>query len=126
MRITGWLLLLLGAIGSVLLASAQPSASPDTARVSPPTADAEALSPLQHGILQETSLFYVVDGPTTLHNLPDANAPMGRLSMRTPVTRLKCTSDRCRVRTDEGRTGYAAASALSNVWIRVSKAERRV
>ena len=126
MRTTGWLLLLLGAIGSVLLASAQPSASPDTARVSPPTADAEASSPLQHGILRETSLFYVVDGSTTLHNLPDADTPMGRLSMRTPVTRLKCPGERCRVRTDEGRTGYVAASALSNVWIHVSKAERRV
>lgn len=126
MRTTGWLLLLLGAIGSVLPASAQLSASSDTVQISPPTADAKASSPLQRGVLRETSLFYVVDGPTTLHNLPDADTPMGRLSMRTPVTRLKCPGERCRVRTDEGRTGYVAASALSNVWIHVSKAERRV
>ena len=85
MRTTGWLLLLLGAIGSVLLASAQPSASPDTTRVSPPTADAEASSPLQHGILRETFLFYVVDGPTTLHNLPDADTPTGHLRRVTGV-----------------------------------------
>jgi murein L,D-transpeptidase YafK len=30
------------------------------------------------------------------------------------------------VRTDEGTTGYVADTALSNVWIRVSKAERHV
>jgi hypothetical protein len=94
--------------------------------MSPTAAAPEAALPSESGIFRESSLFYVAGDPATLHNLPDANAPVGRLAMRTPVTRLRCLEKRCRVRTDEGRVGYVAASALSNAWIRVSKAERRV
>lgn len=46
--------------------------------------------------------------------------------MRTPVTRLGCADGWCRVRTENGRIGYLPSSVLSNVWIRVSKAKRRV
>ena len=128
MRTTGWLLLLLGLVGALLPASAQLSASSDSLRVTPPTAaagDATSAS-LRRGLFRRTSLFYVAGGSATLHNLPDADAPMGRLSMRTPVTRLGCSGERCRVRTEGGRIGYVAASALSNVWIRVSKEKRLV
>jgi len=115
-------------IGGLLPASAQHSASPDSLEVAPPTATAGAAAATasERGPLGKTSLFYVADESATLHNLPAADAPVGRLSMRTPVTRLACRAERCRVRTDEGRVGYVAASALSNVWIRVSKEKRRV
>ncbi len=128
MRTIGWLILLLSLVGGLLPASAQLSASSDSLRVSPPTAtadDATAAS-LGRGIFRKTSLFYVAGGSTTLHNLPDTDAPVDQLSMRTPVTRLGCSGERCRVRTEEGRVGYVSAAALSNAWIRVSKSERRV
>jgi len=128
MRTTGWALLLLGLIGGVTPAASQPSAVPDTALTTPPsvTETGKAMVPDLKDSASEASLFYVTEGSATLHNLPDSDAPKGRLSMRTPVTRLGCGETRCRVRTDEGRTGYVSASTLSNVWIRVSKANRRV
>ncbi len=120
MRTTGWLLLLLGLVGGLLPAFAQLTASSDTVLVSPPTA------PQSDAVSEEESLFYVAERSLPLHNLSNLNAPVGRLSLRTPVTRLECTEKWCRVRTDEGRVGYVSAGALSNVWIRVSKEKRRV
>jgi murein L,D-transpeptidase YafK len=46
-----------------------------------------------------------------------------RLPVRTPLRRLGCEQNWCRVRTDGGRTGYVPAPALSSVWLRISKAE---
>lgn len=129
MRTIGWFLLLLGLIGGLLSASAQSSASSERVRRPPSTAtpETDAASSLQRsGVFRETSLYYVAEGATTLHNRPSLDAPVARLSMRTPVTRLKCDEEQCRVRTDEGRTGHVSAAALSNVWIRVSKKERRI
>ncbi len=128
MRTIGWSLLLLGLIGGLLPASAQSSASSEFVRRPSSTATPEtAASSLQRsGVFRETSLHYVAKGATTLHNRPSLDAPVARLSMRTPVTRLGCDEEQCRVRTDEGQTGYVSAAALSNVWIRVSKKERRV
>ena len=128
MRTTGWLLLLLGLVGGLLPAAAQLSASSDSVRLSPAsTATETGEASHQRGAgLRKTSLFYVADGSTPLHNLPKTDSPVGRLSMRTPVTRLECLEKRCRVRTDGGRVGYVAASALSNTWVRVSKEKRRV
>jgi len=126
MRTTGWLLLLLGLIGGLSPATAQLSAAPDSVGVSPPTASGAPTATPERDRARATSLFYVAEESTTLHNLPDSDAPVGQLPMRTAVTRLKCEAERCRVRTDEGRIGYVAASALSNAWIRVSKEQRRV
>lgn len=120
MRTTGWLLLLLGLIGGLLPASAQLSASSDTVLVSPPAA------PESDAVAEEESLFYVAERSVLLHNLSNLNAPKGRLSLRTPVRRLACTEEWCRVRTDDGQVGYVSAGVLSNVWIRVSKEKRRV
>ncbi len=128
MRTTGWLLLLLGVIGGLSPALAQSSTSSDTVQISPATAapEATASSRQRSGVSRKPSLFYVADGATTLHNLPNSDSPVARLPMRTPVTRLGCTGKRCRVRTDGGDVGYVSAGALSNVWIRVSKIERHV
>lgn len=77
-------------------------------------------------ILGEAPLFYVAGESVFLYNRSDSTAPAARLPMRTPVTRLECTDGWCRVRTEEGRTGYLHSSVISNVWIRVSKEKRRV
>lgn len=129
MRTTGWGLLLLGMIGGLLPAFAQLSAPTDTLRMSPATpspSSASAAAVPRSNLFRETSLFYVAEEATTLHNLPSLEAPVDRLSLRTPVTRLQCEGEWCRVRTDGGQVGYVSAAALSNVWIRVSKEKRRV
>jgi lipoprotein-anchoring transpeptidase ErfK/SrfK len=119
MRTIGGLLLLLGLVGSICPASAQTSTSSNTPLASLPAASQSSAAP-------DASLFYVAEESTILHNLSSLNTPVARLSMRTPVTRLRCTDKACRVRTESGDVGYVARAALSNVWIRVSKEDRRV
>lgn len=129
MRTIGWLLLLGGLASGLCSVAAQPSAPSDTVRtVAPSASPDEAPDVLEErgGVFRTTPLFYVAEGAATLHNRPSLNAPVTKLSMRTPVRRLTCEADWCRVRTDDGTTGYVTDAALSNVWIRVSKAERRV
>ncbi len=75
---------------------------------------------------EDADLFYVSGEDAMLYNRPDSTAPVGRLAVRTPVTRLECPGAWCRVQTDAGRTGYLPRHTISNVWIRVSKADRRV
>jgi hypothetical protein len=119
MRTAGWVALLLGLVASFGTASGQLTASSEAASAPGPLASETAATP-------GASLFYVVEGATTLHNLPSLNTPVGRLPMRTPVTRLRCGEESCRIRTEKGQVGYVDASALSNLWIRVSKEKRRV
>lgn len=130
MRTIGWLLLLIGGLASGLCSvAAQPSAPSDTTRASvmaPSSAPVSVDLAERSGVFRSTPLFYVAGEAATLHNRSGLNAPVTRLSMRTPVRRLSCEEDWCRVQTDEGRTGYVAAGALSNMWIRVSKTKRRV
>ena len=130
MRTTGWLILLVGLVGGLCTAPAQPSAPADTVqRATVPTVSSgatDATTILREGVFRETALFYVAEEAATLHNRPSLDAPVTRLSMRTAVDRLACEARWCRVRTDGGTTGYVAAEALSNVWIRVSKSKRRV
>ncbi len=74
----------------------------------------------------DASLSHVVGREATLFNRADSTAPVAALPARTPLHRLDCSGSWCRVRTDDGQTGYVAVPSISNVWIRVSKAERRL
>jgi len=74
----------------------------------------------------DQNLFYVVNEPAALFAAADSSTRRTRLSLRTPLHRTDCVDNWCRVRTDDGRAGYVDRSALSNVWIHVSKRERRV
>ena len=74
----------------------------------------------------DRQLYYVAGEPVMLYNTPDSTRPVRRLEVTTPVHRLGCASDWCQVRTDDGKTGYLPESAISNVWIRASKTNRRV
>jgi len=91
--------------------------------------EARATSPFQNATLAGAeeadiaSLAHVVGSGATLYNRSDSTAPVMELPIRTPLRRLECEQSWCRVRTDGGRTGYVPAPALSNVWIRISKAE---
>lgn len=130
MRTPSWILLLAGLIGGLLPAVAQHAPLVDTARPDGPgDASTEMTTDRSFrdvGALGTDALFYVAGEGTFLYNRSDSTAPVARLSIRTPVRRLGCTEGWCRVRTEEGRRGYLPASTLSNVWIRVSKARRRV
>ena len=75
---------------------------------------------------EDVDLFYVSGQKAMLYNRPDSTAPVGELDVRAPVTRIQCPGFWCKVRTERGRTGYLARHAISNVWIRVAKRERRV
>lgn len=71
-------------------------------------------------------LYYATDRQATVYAQPDSARPYLRLQFQEPVHRLGRTDHWCRVRTEDGAKGYVDCSAISNVWIRVSKQERRV
>ena len=120
LRILGWSLLLVVMTTTPTVAQLMTPAPADWGGSS------TAMEATEGAEATEASLAHVVDGATTLYNRSDSTAPVGSLPVRTPVRRLDCEDAWCRVRTDSGRTGYVPQSRVSNVWIRVSKAERRV
>ena len=128
--ITGWMLLVTGLMGGIPTAPAQDSTSlksPVAASSTPKDGAKYRSSSTDAGMVwRNDPLFYVAGDASILYNRSDSTAPVARLSVRTPVRRLGCEDKWCRVRTDEGREGFMPASALSNVWVRVSKEKRRV
>lgn len=120
-------LLLIGLLGLAGPAAAQSSvpssvALPEAEERS--SADEQGALPTRRP--EGAALVHVVGESTFLYNRPDSTAPVRRLPVRAPLHRQECDAGWCRVRTDDGRTGHVPESAVSNVWIRVSKAERRV
>jgi murein L,D-transpeptidase YafK len=71
-------------------------------------------------------MHHIVNGDAMLYRHASTSLPLGTLAMRTPVHRLDCSEGWCRVRTDAGRVGYVRQAAVSNVWIRISKRDRRL
>ncbi len=121
MRTTGYLLLLLAVIGGVHPAVGQRTLPRLGGGV--PTVQA---SVTESDEAEASTLSHVVGTDATLYNRSDSTAPVRRLSVRTPLHRLGCEENWCRVRTDDGQTGYVPASALSSVWLRISKSEERL
>jgi lipoprotein-anchoring transpeptidase ErfK/SrfK len=131
MRTTGLLLLLMGVLGMGHTTPAQlaqsPSAEWDGASVpARSAAESESRSLQRAGPPADATLAHVVGGRAILYNRSDSTAPVGTVPVRTPVQRLDCTDAWCRVRTKSGRTGFLPAATVSNVWVRISKAERRL
>lgn len=121
------LLVLAAGIGSVSPAPAQLTQPPSVRSADvpsrPPDEDSTRASTKRSSSAPVT-LSHVVGDETTLHNRPKASTPIARLSVRTPLYRLGCEDDWCRVRTEEGRSGFVPAADVSSVWLRVSKSER--
>jgi len=127
-RAAGVLVLVWGLAGLAPASPAQPTSTLPRAGAaltdapsptdSPPTANRRASA--------DATLSHVVGREATLYNRPDSTAPVASLPARTPLHRLDCSGGWCRVRTDEGRSGYVPAADLSNVWLRVSKDDRRL
>jgi len=128
-RTAGVLLLLMGVVGLASPSPAQPTSAPPgewrALTDSPDSTEASPLAPDRRSSSTAT-LSHVVGREATLYNRPDSTAPVTSLPARTPLHRLDCSGGWCHVQTDEGRTGYVPATDLSNVWLRVSKDERRL
>ena len=83
-------------------------------------APADASSAMLLAEVGET-IHYVVKKQATVYTEPDGNRPYVRLGFREPIYVLSSEDGWSRVRTQDGAHGYVESSALSNVWIRVSK-----
>lgn len=123
MRTAGWLLLLLGLVG---LSHPSPAQLASTTPAEWSTLTTPAGSNESTGRPTDIALSHVIGRKTILYNRSDSTAPVAPLPARTPLHRLNCSGQWCRVRTDDGRTGYVPSSSISNVWIRISKADRRL
>lgn len=77
-------------------------------------------------VRQEAPLYYAADRPATMFREPDSTKPYVELDLAEPVRLLGKEEGWLFVRTKKGATGYVAAGALSNVWIRVDKREQMV
>jgi lipoprotein-anchoring transpeptidase ErfK/SrfK len=129
MRTTGIFVLLLGLLSGALPSAAQLSRPPDaewTDRTPSRPSDRESRSLQRAAPPVDAALAHVVGERATLYNRPDSTAPVASLPVRTPLRRLDCSGAWCRVRTEDGHTGYVPAAAVSNVWLHVSKADRRL
>ncbi len=71
-------------------------------------------------------VFYTITRKAIVYNRPDSTQPYVQLSFREPVFLLEERGDWRRVRTRDGAHGFVHASALSNVWVRISKRRRTV
>jgi len=119
--------LLLGGVGLVVPAAAQLTHVPTVRSDDIPSRRSDEDSTqaaTERSAPPEPTLSHVVGREATLHNRPSASTPVAHLPVRTPLHRLSCEDDWCRVRTEDGRTGYVPAEDVSNVWLRVSKADR--
>jgi hypothetical protein len=127
MRAAVWIVLLGLVLGGGGAAQAQTSVGADQGapRPSPVRPDAAA-SGGDNAEGASAALAHIVERSAILYNRPDSAAPVSRLPVRTPLHRQQCRGGWCRVRTDAGQRGYVSEAAVSSVWIRVSKAQRRV
>lgn len=73
---------------------------------------------------EERPLYYAVERDAMLYSAPDSAKPYVRLRLREPIFLLRDLGDWLHVKTQDGAQGYVPARAVSNVWIRVSKAEK--
>ena len=93
-----------------------------SAAAQPAPADASATLPADVG----ETIHYVVKRGATVYSEPDGNRAYLRLGFREPIYVLASEGGWSRVRTQDGAQGYVESSALSNVWIRVSKQRKKL
>lgn len=71
------------------------------------------------------TMYYVVESRAKVYIEPGGQ-PYVQLGFREPVYILSTKGGWSRVQTQDGAQGYVRSSAVSNVWIRVSKRRKRV
>ena len=75
---------------------------------------------------EEASVHYVVKRQATLYRQPSTGQPYLELGFREPLQVLETSDGWHHVKTSDGVDGYVPESALSNVWLRVSKQKKTV
>jgi murein L,D-transpeptidase YafK len=75
---------------------------------------------------EELPLYYVVGKQAIMYSAADSLRPYVQLKFREPLYLLRTDRHWSQVRTQDGALGYVHASAISNVWIRVSKRQQTV
>lgn len=76
--------------------------------------------------LDKAPLFYVVTNKAMLCKEPATSAAFKQLTLRDQVEVLKEGQSWHQVRTASGTVGYMRAEVLSNVWLRIVKADHKV
>ena len=75
---------------------------------------------------EDAPTYYAVERQASVFARPDSSEVYLRLSFREPVRVLGKNEGWVRIRTEGGATGYVRPSAISDVWIRVSKRQKTV
>lgn len=73
---------------------------------------------------EDLPIYYAVRRQATVYTAPDSGRVYLTLRFREPVNVLEEKGGWSHIRTQDGARGYVASSALSNVWIRVSKSNK--
>lgn len=69
-------------------------------------------------------MYYAIERDATVYSAPDSAKPYLRVKLREPVFLLRDRGAWLQVKTEDGAIGYVPRTAVSNVWIRVSKEHR--
>jgi lipoprotein-anchoring transpeptidase ErfK/SrfK len=97
----------------LLLASTGPAVAQPAPPETPPSVVPAAIS---------ATMYYATEQGATVYTEPEGGGRAYlRLGFREPVFVLSSEGDWSHIRTQDGAQGYVASSALSNVWIRISK-----
>ncbi len=75
---------------------------------------------------EAATMYYVTEQLATVYRSPEADNPYFRLRLQDPVWVEEENGRFYRVRSEGGAAGYIPKESVSNVWIRVSKSERKV
>lgn len=76
--------------------------------------------------IDDLPIYYTIQRGITVLTAPDSGHAYVQLRFREPVHLVEQTGRWSRIRTQDGAQGYVPSSALSNVWIRVSKSKKTV
>ncbi len=82
-----------------------------------------------HAVAQDmrgADLYYSVERPAMVYRTPDSSRAYFELKFREPVKLLTRDGWWSKIETEDGSTGYVNSSAISNVWIRISKRKKSV
>ncbi len=128
-----WTLLARSAAPAARAAAAPSAAAPSAGAPSAEASEVEARAETGEGarraaVALDFRLHYAVEALVRVRMQPTDTAQVYvELGFRDPVHVLRRVDARwCHVQTDDGARGYAACRALSNVWLRVSKRQRRL
>lgn len=74
----------------------------------------------------DANMYYVVDRNAMVYRAPNRSTAFHELTIQDPVWVIEENGRYLQVETEEGEQGYIDKSAVSNIWIRVSKRSRTV